>query len=116
MKKSSTINTGVPIVTPALQHSCMGQAEAAWRAPEGRFSLSKGMQYPLSCTVHSLVPVALYWLQDTLHIAVGTAQRRIAVLVLDLIFTVCFLVFTSGSSQPLLAHGMIHKTLDQHSQ
>ena len=112
--KRSTINTDVPIVTPVVQHSCMGQAEAAWRATEGRFSLSKGIQYHLSCTVHSLVPIALYWLQDTLYMAVGTAQRRIAAVVLDLVFTVYYLVFMSGSPQPLPTDGMVHKTLDQH--
>lgn len=92
----------------------MGQAEAAWRATEGRFSLSKRIQYHLSCTVHSLVPIALYWLQDTLYMAVGTAQRRIAAVVLDLVFTVYYLVFMSGSPQPLPTDGMVHKTLDQH--
>lgn len=41
----------------------MGQAESAWRTLESRFSLSKGTQYPLSCTVHFPFPIALYWLQ-----------------------------------------------------
>lgn len=87
----------------------MGQAESAWRTLEIRFSLSEGMQYPLSCIVH--FPLLYTGCKLSVYRTLGMAQK-IATVAVDLIF---ILVFTSGFSWPLAPHETVHKTLGQHA-